>query len=59
MNETFYAFPKDRLEALAMLYVQNQNMGNKSPAEYFEMYQRAYEEIKQAHSDWKLNGGSI
>ena len=48
-------FPSSNIEALALLYVQNQDLKGKTPAEIHTMYQALYE-IKQ---DWreKRNNG--
>ena len=49
-------FPSSNIEALALLYVQNQDLKGKTPAEIHTMYQVALYEIKQ---DWreKRNNG--
>lgn len=44
-------FPSTRTEALAMLYLQNQDLSNKSPKEIQEMYFWAYSEIKEANAE--------
>lgn len=38
-------FPRNNIEALAMLYVQNQNLSDKSPTEINTIYKNAYNEI--------------
>lgn len=38
-------FPTSMAEALAMLYVEKQNIEGLSPTELLAMYQTAYEEI--------------
>lgn len=38
-------FPKNECEALAMLYVQNQDLSGLSPTDLLAMYQDAYEAI--------------
>ena len=40
-------FPSSNIEALALLYVQNQDLKGKTPAEIHTMYQDALYEIKQ------------
>ena len=40
-------FPSSDIEALALLYVQNQDLRGKTPAEIHTMYQDALYEIKQ------------
>ena len=45
MTDTY--FPKSKFEALAMLYVQSQDLKGKTPAEIFEMYNAAYAEIRR------------
>jgi len=37
----------EKLDALVMLYLQNQDLSDKSPSEIFDIYIRAREEIKQ------------
>ena len=46
-------FPSDRTEALAMLYLQSQDLSGKSPKEIVEMYNFAYSEIKSNSGDAK------
>lgn len=38
-------FPQNKIEALAMLYVQNQDLSGMSPTDLLEMYQDAHEAI--------------
>lgn len=51
------AFPRDLTEALALLYVQSQDLSGKTAKEMLEMYTNAYKEISEAQgekfaSDW-------
>lgn len=39
-------FPETETEALAMLYVQNQDLSEVTPEELLDMYQDAYQKIK-------------
>lgn len=39
------SFPSNRVQALAMLYTQNQNLKGKTPSEITEIYLSAYFEI--------------
>lgn len=41
-----YSFPSDEREALAMLYVQNQDLTDVTPEQLLDMYQDAYNKIK-------------
>lgn len=41
-----YSFPSDEREALAMLYVQNQDLTDVTPEQLLDIYQDAYEKIK-------------
>lgn len=41
------SFPSDRREALAMLFLKNQDLSGKSPEELAEMYDDAYEKISE------------
>lgn len=43
-------FPRDELEALAMLYVQNQDLGNVTPEELLDMYDNAYKALENARN---------
>ena len=49
MENSVYPFPRDEIEALAMLYVKNQDLSDLSPEELFDKYQEAYNKIK-AHN---------
>ena len=40
-------FPSNRIEALTMLYLQNQDLSSLSPEEIFDKYQDAYTAIKK------------
>lgn len=48
-NETLKTFPDSYAEALAMLYLQNQDLREKTPSEIHTMYQEAYYEILKDH----------
>lgn len=53
MQETILqTFPKNEREALAMLYVQNQDLSGITPEELLDKYQDAYNKI-QAHNKAK------
>ena len=41
----FNAFPGTPVEALAYLYVQNQDLAGKTPVQIYEMYLDAYYQI--------------
>lgn len=43
-------FPGTKLEALAMLYVQSQDLTEKTPVDVLNMYQAAYAEIKKEYT---------
>ena len=40
------SFPRNEAEALAMLYVQQQNLSGLTPEAVLAMYQRAYKKIR-------------
>lgn len=40
------SFPSDRIQGLAMLYTQNQDLKGKTPFEIAKIYVSAYHEIK-------------
>ena len=46
-------FPNDKYEALALLYLQNQNLLDKSPAEILAMFEKAYKEMSGKDSNSK------
>ena len=48
MSDSFKCFPSTEMEAIAFLYVQNQDLTNKSAAEIHVMYREALKEIKSA-----------
>lgn len=57
MNEAnLSTFPSDRLEALAMLYVQAQDLTGRSPADLERMYWEAYAEIRHKHVEMRQSG---
>ena len=45
------AFPASELQALALLYVQNQNLSGLSPEEIYDKYRDAYERIGKYRRD--------
>lgn len=46
-NVTTNQSTTDELKKLARLYVQNQNLSGKSPAEIYTLYEEAYYEIRK------------
>ena len=51
MNDTtLCTFPANKAEALAMLYVQNQELSNRPPAYLLDTYYEAYDKIR-AHDE--------
>jgi hypothetical protein len=47
-NSELNTFPKNLIEALAFLYVQNQNLSGKPPAEIYRIYKKAAADIQEA-----------
>ena len=45
-DNTFLTFPDSKIEALAMLYLQNQDLSGLTPEEILDKYDDAYEKIK-------------
>lgn len=41
-------FPKNRAEALTMLYLNNQDLSNKSPTDIVKLYSSAIQEVREA-----------
>lgn len=50
-ENNFKTFPSNRVEALAILYLQNQDLSGKSPREIQEMFLNACEEMRKDYSD--------
>lgn len=46
-EEKFCTFPANRIEALAMLYVQSRDLTDLSPSEIQTMYYEAYHELEE------------
>ena len=46
-NANLSTFPDSEYEALAMLYVQNQDLSGLTPEQLLDMYQDAYDKIWQ------------
>ena len=46
-NTMFNIFPSSAEEAVAMLYVQNQDLTGKTPSEIYTMFQEAYYEVRR------------
>lgn len=44
---SFTSFPNSAEEAIAMLYIQNQDLSGKTPSEIYTMYHKAHIEIKK------------
>lgn len=42
-------FPATKLQALAILYLQNQNLSNLTPSQILEKYNLAYKELLEAN----------
>ena len=49
-------FPSDRFEALAMLYLQNQDLSGKTPTELHDMYWSVLKEIQADYREKRKNG---
>lgn len=45
-DTNLYTFPDNEYEALAMLYVQHQDLSGLSPEQLLDMYQEAYDKIR-------------
>lgn len=46
LNLTSQSFPSNKLEALTMLYMQNQNLTLLTPAQLLDKYYDTYEQLK-------------
>jgi len=50
-DNTFQTFPDGKIEALAMLYLQNQDLSGLTPEEILDKYDDAYQKIKARHRE--------
>lgn len=50
-DNTLQTFPDNKIEALAMLYLQNQDLSGLTPEEILDKYDDAYEKIKAHHRE--------
>lgn len=48
-------FSDNRLEALAMLYLQNQDLSGLSPEQILDVYDEAYDKIKSHYKDTRAD----
>ena len=44
-------FPKSKYEAIAYLYIQNQDLSDKTPTKIYDMYQAALSELEKNRKD--------
>lgn len=51
MNDAIQTFPANAIEALAMLYVQNQDLSDLTPEAILDLYEHAYNKIKDYRRD--------
>lgn len=62
-NIKLSTFPNNAHEALALIYVQNQNVEGLTPEEIYDKYQDAYKKIREyareKRKEEKLNKSSI
>ena len=56
MDNSVYAFPSSREEALAMLWLEQQDLKGKSPKELHDMYWDAVKEIRADYAEKRKNG---
>lgn len=42
-----YTFPSSEFEALALLYIQNQDLSGLTPEEIYDKYHEAYNKIRE------------
>lgn len=59
MDSSIYAFPSTREEALAMLYLEKQDLTGKTPAEIHTMYWEALKKIRADYAEKRNNGYSF
>lgn len=46
-------FPSSKIEALTMLYLQNQDLSTLSPEEVMDKYQETYDRIRERNKEIK------
>ena len=47
-NETTKTFPASKFEALALLYIQKQDLSGITPEQLLDMYEDAYKKMKDS-----------
>lgn len=47
MSDSFMTFPSNETQAIAMLYVQSQDLSGLTPTQIYDQYRKAYEEIRK------------
>lgn len=52
-------FPQNKIEALTMLYLQNQDLSNLSPEELLVKYEDTYNNLREASKKHKTNSWTI
>lgn len=52
-------FPNSRTEALAMLYLQSQDLKDKTPEEIYEMYEDACDRFAKAHKAYRAKNPPV
>lgn len=50
-NETLKTLPASKFEALALLYIQKQDLSGISPEQLLDMYEDAYQKIKDRNRE--------
>ena len=56
MDSGVYAFPTSREEALAMLWLDKQDLTGKTPKEIHDLYWIAVKEIREDYQEKRNNG---
>ena len=54
-DNAFHTFPKDKFDALTMLYLKNQDVSELSPEELLDKYDETYERIKNYYKEKRKN----
>ena len=54
-NNDFSTFPSTKTEALAILYLQHQDLSDKTPADIAKLYDEACKEICEHYNSNKIN----
>lgn len=58
-DNTFLTSPKDKFNALTILYLKSQDISGLSPEELLDKYDEVYEKIKSHYGEKRQNQNSV